>query len=240
MRVLITRPRPEAEGLARRLEQAGVGCVIEPLLAIRPRPGACLSLEGVQAVLVTSANGARALAGAARRRDVPVYAVGEASAKAARAHGFAAVSSAAGDVEALRRKVVAELDPARGRLVHVAASRRAGDLAGGLEAAGFTLDHAVLYDAVPAPSLGSTTRQALATDALDAVLFFSPRTAEAFVSLVGACGLAAACERLEALCLSPAVAKTLAGLAWRRVRTASRPDQDALLELMGLSRQATR
>ena len=172
MRVLITRPRPEAEGLARRLEQAGVGCVIEPLLAIRPRPGACLSLEGVQAVLVTSANGARALAGAARRRDVPVYAVGEASAKAARAHGFAAVSSAAGDVEALRRKVVAELDPARGRLVHVAASRRAGDLAGGLEAAGFTLDHAVLYDAVPAPSLGSTTRQALATDALDAVLFF--------------------------------------------------------------------
>ena len=70
--------------------------------------------------------------------------------------------------------------------------------------------------------------------------FFSPRTAEAFVSLVGACGLAAACERLEALCLSPAVAKTLAGLAWRRVRTASRPDQDALLELMGLSRQATR
>ncbi|MGH7060798.1 MAG: uroporphyrinogen-III synthase, partial [Stellaceae bacterium] len=94
---LVTRPREEAEALAAALARRGVAALIEPLLEIRYRTAAPLDLAGAQAVLCTSANGARALARASRVRDLPLFAIGEATAARARALGFSAVASAGGD-----------------------------------------------------------------------------------------------------------------------------------------------
>lgn len=232
MRVLITRPREDAGPLAERLAGMGVDSLIEPLLEIRYLPAAGLDLDGVQALLVTSANGARALARATDRRDLPVYAVGDGSARAAGAAGFARVESAAGDVEALAALVVARLDPGAGRVVHVAGSAVAGDLAGRLAAAGFAAERAVLYEARQARALSAACVAALRAGGLDAVALFSPRTAAGFVRLAREAGVAEACAGLEALCLSEAVAERAATLAWRRVRVARRPDLDSFLDLL--------
>ena len=101
MGVLITRPRHDAEAVARVLATRGVESLIEPLLEITNLPQAALDLDGVQAVLLTSANGARALAQATTRRDLTVLAVGPATAAAASDAGFTQVETAAGDVNAL-------------------------------------------------------------------------------------------------------------------------------------------
>ena len=234
MRVLVTRALADAVPLARRLAAAGVEALIEPLLEIHFH-AAGAELDGVQAVLVTSANGARALAAAGARRDLAVYAVGDASAQAAAEAGFHPVHSAAGTVEDLAARVVAELDARAGRLVHVAGTHVAGDLAGHLTAAGFSVERAVLYEARPARALGDVATQALRAGSLDAVLFFSPRTAAAFVSLVAAAGLAEHCRRLDALCLSRSIAEALADVEWRKVAIAARPEQQALLALCGIN-----
>jgi uroporphyrinogen-III synthase len=105
----------------------------------------------------------------------------------------------------------------------------AGDLAGRLGAAGFALRRVVLYEAQPAAELGSATRDALRLGHLDLALFFSPRTAATFVNLTAAAGLGAACGRITAIALSPAVASGLEALAWRGVRSAGAPTQSALL-----------
>src|SRR5579885_2968460 len=102
---LITRPEEDARPLADALKSRGIATVIEPLLSIRvlpeAAPGLTQDLEGVQALLFTSANGARAFAELSPRRDIGVLAVGDATAAAARALGFSAVESAGGDVQAL-------------------------------------------------------------------------------------------------------------------------------------------
>ncbi|MDP7310868.1 MAG: uroporphyrinogen-III synthase, partial [Alphaproteobacteria bacterium] len=64
MRALITRPREDAEELAQELRRRGLIPVLAPLLTIRNRAGVVPQLDGVQALLLTSANGARALAAA--------------------------------------------------------------------------------------------------------------------------------------------------------------------------------
>ncbi|MCH7544423.1 MAG: uroporphyrinogen-III synthase [Proteobacteria bacterium] len=93
MRALITRPREDARGLAELLGRRGIECVIEPLLTIEPVKDAKIDFTGVQAVLLTSANGARALAAwdagesAGAWRDLAVFTVGEATASAAREAG---------------------------------------------------------------------------------------------------------------------------------------------------------
>jgi uroporphyrinogen-III synthase len=230
--LLITRPREDAESFAAAVRALGIAPMIEPLFEIEPAASTPLDFTGVQAVLLTSRNGARALAAATAQRDIRVYAVGDGSAAAAREAGFGRVLSADGDVDALAAKVIAELQPAHGTLLHVAGKAVAGDLLGSLSAAGFAARHVVLYAARLIDRLSPSCRAALAAGRIDAVAFFSPRTAAAFVRLVRAEALEGTCTAMTSFCLSSAVATEIRPLAWRRVAVADRPNQTALLQLL--------
>lgn len=233
MQALITRPIEDAEPLAAALAARGITPVIEPLLAIRrppgPLPDLAAALVGAQAVLFTSANGARAFARTTARRDLPVFAVGDATGQAAAALGFGTVASAAGDVDDLAALVATQLDPGRGVLIHAVGSTVAGDLAGRLEAAGFEVRRVVLYSADPVASLSEAAVAALRGLRIDFGFFFSPRTAAHFVTLARAARIDEACRHVAAFCLSPAVAAELSSLAWARVIAAAAPEQRALL-----------
>src|SRR6202000_2067728 len=135
MHALITRPLEDAKPLADLLSARGVDCIVEPLLEIVPHDDAEIDLDGVQALLFTSANGVRAFAAHSPRRDLKVLTVGEGSAEAARAAGFNDVTAAGGDVDALAALAKLKLDPKSGALFHGAASALAGDLQGKLEEA---------------------------------------------------------------------------------------------------------
>jgi len=231
MRLLLTRPQDDSQKLAKTLHGFGCETMIEPMLTIRFLPNTPVDLTGAQAVLATSANGARALAAAQPHRAIPVYAVGDASAAAARALGFSPVAAAGGDVAALARLVADRLSPTDGPLVHPRARAVAGDLAGALAARGFTVRPLVLYEAVRATQISAAARTAIARGAVDGVVFFSPRTARTFVRLAETAALSL--DRLVAWCLSPAVAEGLGGATWRRIEIAARPTQDSLLTLIG-------
>jgi uroporphyrinogen-III synthase len=239
---LITRPDDDAEPLAAALIARGITVAREPLIAIKPIANASVDLEGVQALLFTSANGVRAFAGLSPRRDLAVFAVGDATARAARSAGFDRIESASGTVEDLARLVAARLDPKDGALFHAAGSAVAGDLAGLLGRKGFDLRRAMLYEAETATALSEETKARLERGEIGLVLLFSPRTAETFVKLVREAGDGAArgVERATALCLSPAVAKAAEGLAWRRILTAAKPDLPALLALVDQAVEAER
>jgi uroporphyrinogen-III synthase len=229
MKALITRPIEDAAPLAAALAARGVTPVSEPLLTIRPRPGAAVALEGVQAALLTSANGARVFARITTRRDLAILAVGDATAEAARTLGFDDVVSAGGNVEDLVALAASRLDPRRGILLHVTGSVVAGDLAGRLTAAGFRVARAVLYDAEPAAALSEATVSTLRGQRIAAAFFFSPRTAAHFVTLARAAALDEACRQVAAFALSPAVADALSPLGWAQITVAAAPEQAALL-----------
>lgn len=231
MRVLITRPRDDAEPLAEALKRRGIESVIEPLISIEPVDAALGSLDDVRAFLVTSANGLRALAAATDRRDIAVLAVGPATAEAAREAGFGPVEQADGDVVALASLVERRLKPGDGRLVHIAGTTVAGDLSGRLSAAGYTVERAVLYHSEAAQHLTDETISELRAGTISHVLLFSPRTARIFAELVGQAGIKASLKPVVALCLSDAVASA-ADLDFAAKRIAPRPDQEALLSLL--------
>ena len=231
-RLLLTRPREDSLALADVLAQRGVDALIEPMMTIRLDEQARLDLSGVQAVLLTSANGARALAAASRdraARHVPVLAVGCATAQAARDAGFGTVTAADGDVDALAALAAARLRPDAGRLVHVAGRVSTGDLAARLCAAGFEAERVPLYDAVAVGAFSPPARQALEAQTLAGAALFSPRTARLFAKLLRESGLETTARALTAFCLSQAVAVALETLSWKRVCVAARPRQEALV-----------
>lgn len=229
MRVAVTRPAGAGETFAAALAAEGHEAVAAPLLEIESLTTKLPDLAGYQAVLATSANafldcGEHSLAAASR-----VLAVGAATAAAARAAGAREVREAAGDAESLATLVEAACRPGDGPLLYLCGRVRRVDLAGRLRAAGFAVDQLETYEARPVADLPEVLRTRIADGELDAIAFFSPRTAGSFVRLLREAGLERACAGLTALCLSAAVAAELEHLAWRRVAVAETPTQEALL-----------
>jgi uroporphyrinogen-III synthase len=101
MKILVTRPLEDGQQIAARLAEMGHQAVLAPLLEPRFFEGPEPALDGVQAILATSANGIRALIRRTRRRDIPIFAVGPQTAEEAAKAGFTEVRSADGDAVAL-------------------------------------------------------------------------------------------------------------------------------------------
>jgi len=229
---MITRPREDGEILARELAELGIGAVLEPLLVIENLDGPPVDLSNVQALLITSANGVRAFCRRNAERDLPVFCVGGASARAAREAGFGRVESGGGGVEELARLVQSHLNAQDGALMHIAGTRVAGDLAGDLERAGFQVRREVLYQAAKQESLSADGAAALSSGSVGGVVFYSPRTAKTFKRLVEEAGLAGACRGLRGFCLSQAVADQARPLFGDGTRVAARPDGAAMMALL--------
>ncbi|MBN9524558.1 MAG: uroporphyrinogen-III synthase [Alphaproteobacteria bacterium] len=232
MRILVTRPAEQAAETARHLAALGHDVLIDPLLEIVARPGDLPPLDGVAAVLVTSVNGARALAAATPRRDVLTVAVGGRTAADLAAAGFAAVVEAGGDARAMLALVRQRFTPGTGRLLHVSGADVAADLVAELRPAGYDVVRAVLYEARAASRLDPATVAALKATRLDAALFFSPRTAALFARLSRREGVADAVSVVRACCLSAAVAAEVRALPWAAVHVSAQPTAECLFELL--------
>jgi len=233
MRFLVTRPEDDAAGTVRRLQDMGHEALVAPALEIEFLEIGIDADGGWQAWLATSRNGVRALIANDARRDLPLFAVGRSTAELAREAGFSDVRDADGDVDDLARLVRQSLSPADGPLFHGAGRDVAGDLAELLRADGFRVERRVLYRAVPATAIPAAVSSALHDRQIDAILFFSARSAEAFATLLNeGSDPASAFPGMTAICVSPRTAEAVNGLGFGRVMTARRPNQDEMMLLV--------
>ncbi len=226
--VLITRPSPGAEETAARVAALGLEPVLAPMLSVRSLPLRRLPAR-IDAVVLSSRNGLAGLPPSLHA--VPLFAVGAATAAAARAHGFADVRSAEGDGAALRVLVRSSVAGSRPSLLLPTARGQGSALAAGLRTDGFAVHRRAVYEARAAGSLPESARAALA-DGLLAALFFSAETARAFVACVRRAGLVDATREVDACAIGGSAGMALETLPWRRVRVAARPTQDELLALL--------
>jgi uroporphyrinogen-III synthase len=231
-KVWITRASPGAEATAGRVRAMGWEPVITPLLQIRDLP-AQVDLADVGALAFTSANGVRAFAHLSEERGLPVFAVGPATALAARDEGFATVVSADGDVAALAWTILGRKAQVGGWVLHPGAAELAGDLVGELERGGLMARHLPVYETVGAEvPPGFLAR----LDTIEAVLVHSPRAGRRLALLLHP----DAGAHLSAYCISAETLATLEGVTlWRRV-AAPLPNEDALLSLLADHRSPPR
>jgi uroporphyrinogen-III synthase len=234
VRLLLTRPEPDAERTAAALRERGHAVVIASIMRIEPLPNVEIGPGPWAAILVTSANAAHAISTHEHRPAlvrVPVFAVGDRSAQAMRAAGFADVTASGAGVDDLARFVAARLPP-NASLLYLAGEDRAGDLAGELRAKGFTVEIVVAYRAVAAQILPQAATDALA-GGIDGVLHYSRRSAEAYVNAARAAGVLKSALKPVHYCLSSQVAEPLTRAGAATIRIAARPLEAALIELIG-------
>ncbi len=226
MLVLVTRPREQAEETARLLRAAGHDVLVDPVLEVRSLPAPQIAPGEIAAVAITSANAAPALA--ALPPELPVFAVGEATAHAAHALGREIAGVGSSDGAALAELIRRSVRP-HGVILHLCGREVREGLEAELVATGYVYRPAVVYEAVPTDDLSPEAAHAIVGKRLGAVLLFSPRSAALWAWKVRAAGLDGQLTGVLAACLSEAVAAQLQGLRFGSIRVAGSRDQKALL-----------
>lgn len=232
-RVLVTRAADQAEDTARRLREQGHVPVIAPLRRVE-RLVERLDGEAPARIVVTSANALRDIAVPPGWLAVPVIAVGEATAQAARDAGFPKVSAAGGDARSAASLLLAggvSAEP----VVFLAGSPRKPDFEAMLEAAGQAVRVVEIYRMIEDASLPAGILEEFTAGSLDVVLHFSAESATTFIKALAVAGLPLPALSPRHLALSADAARPLveAGLSRAALLVARCPTQDALLDLLG-------
>jgi uroporphyrinogen-III synthase len=232
MRILVTRPEPDAARTAVKLRAAGHEVAVDSLLTIE-----AIAFEPPRgeyaALAVTSANAFRAVAtnsSIEKLKSLPLFALGMHTANAARLAGFVSIEVAGGDAGALGESLARKL-PANSRVLYLAGEDRARDLAALTASANIAVETLVVYRAKAAERLREATVEKLRARGFDVALHFSPRSAETLIALARKAGCESALRSLRHLCLSDAVGLVLSE-AGMKAEIAPRPEEEALLSLL--------
>jgi uroporphyrinogen-III synthase len=233
MRIIVTRPEPDGSRQAETLAARGHEVVLAPLLTVEFVRGVPLQTDGAQALIATSRNALRALSAHAERDvalKLPLFAVGEGTARLAQELGFADVTIGLGTGSELGTLIAGELRPEDGPLVHLAGETLAFDLKGALEERGFSVRQPVLYRAEVVETLPAGAASLLGAGGFDGVILMSPRTARIFAALARPLAVMQA-KRPVCYCLSKAVADEAAAYGFV-TRVPARPREEDVLALV--------
>jgi uroporphyrinogen-III synthase len=234
MRLLVTRPEPDASLLAEELRNLGHEPVLQPLLEFRSLDFDAGALKAAAALIVTSGNALRAVQAKLKIADIahiPLFCTGEETARRAAAAGFCSIAAVAGTAGELAPKIA--LGVRKGsRLVHVTGKHRAFDLAAALIREGLSLFTLSVYDMVPCLAFEAGLAGDLKSGRIGGAILMSPRTAEIFAGLCAAHGLAGNAKALCYFCLSETVARKLEPLRPACLYVAEIPSRKALLALI--------
>ncbi|NNC73614.1 MAG: uroporphyrinogen-III synthase [Sphingomonadaceae bacterium] len=215
-RLIVLRPEPGASATAERAISAGWDAVTAPLFTIVRRGWSPPDPAGFDALMVTSSNAMRhGGAALARYRDLPLYAVGEASADAARGAGIGDIRTNGPDVAALADSLRAD---GRHSVLHLA-----GEDVRAFDERGLAVTRVAVYAAEPAEPDGLSG--ALAEPAI--ALLHSPRAAARFAEYCDGHAIDRAAIAIAAI--SPAALHE-AGGGWRSAVVAEKPGDAALLD----------
>ena len=209
-RVLVLRPEPGASATVKRARERGLDALAVPLFEIEPVAWEAPQASGFDGLLLTSANAVRC--GGERLKDfraLPVYAVGETTAQAARDAGFDVAATGDCGVERLLGSIEPKL-----KLVHLAGADRKLPDKPRQEIRSIAVYRAKAIEGVDLGDAGSSI-----------ALIHSPRAGRRFAELMDADKAS-----VTIAAISPDAADAT-GAGWARVEVAEAPNDEALLAL---------
>jgi uroporphyrinogen-III synthase len=228
MRILLTRPEADAKRSAARLEALGHDVVLAPLFEIFPT-GAARPEAAPDRLLATSAHAFDGLPAQADLTALRLDLVGERTAAAARASGFAQIGIIAPEAKALAIALAREGRQPQ-NFLYLAGRDRRPDLETSLAALGHRVTPWIVYETRETEAAAHRLPEIWTQERIDAVLHFSARSAALYVALAERAGLLALALAPLQVAISARAALSLTGAP--DVRTAPTPDLEGLVSCL--------
>ena len=208
----------------------GLEPVVEPVLQVRPVKGAAIDLAGADALAFTSQAAVVAFAALSPERGLRVFAVGAATAAAARDFGFSQIEPLPdrGDVQGLAA-LIAETGAKPRLVVNPTARQPAANLAALLAARRIATRSVAVYETV-------RTGLAAAPADIAGVVIHSARAGEAVAKLVPP----GEAPGLVAYAISEVAAAALRQRGFGRILIAETPDEASLLQRIAIDQNRPR
>ncbi len=238
--IVVTRPEPDASDYADELKAQGYSVLVEPMLKIVSCDFEVPDMSDYHGVLLTSANAIRAFMDRVENFDldfnIPVYCVGKHTAAAAQYAGFLNVISVDGIGADLLVYVLGLEDVQGKRFLHLCGDHVAFPLVERLKDKGVHSDALAVYRSKAVQEFSSEFIDALRNGDIEAVTFFSKRTAQVFVGLIAESDSESEiCERLcgiKALSISQSVVECVRVLRWGVSYVSETPDRAGIMALL--------
>jgi uroporphyrinogen-III synthase len=225
--LLLTRPKAQADAMAEALRSRGHRIHLAPLLRVDRLPFDDIRLRTASAIIITSANAVPALDGL--DPAIRIFAVGPDTALATKAAGFSNVMAAMGTASSLLDVVKHHWQPEDGTLAYASGHHVSVDVAGALALQGYNCKRLEVYATRQVLQLPEDTVGLFRRGEIDAVLFMSARTADAFSELVVSAGISDSCKTTRSLSMSAKIAARLGHLPWIESLTAALPTREGIL-----------
>ena len=210
-RVLVLRPEPGASATVKRAKERGLDTVAVPLFEIEPVEWEVPETGSFDGLLLTSTNAIRQAGDRLTDlRGLKVYAVGAATAEAAREAGFDVASTGEAGIDRLLGSLEPEL-----KLLHLGGEDRRAPEDARQEIRPVTVYRARQRDDVEFGDVDGSV-----------ALIHSPRAGKRFAELVNPDA-----KNSVAIAAISEEAKAAAGDGWAQVEAAETPSDDALLAL---------
>tara|TARA_Y100000590_G_C15699429_1_gene1006285 strand:+ start:946 stop:1671 length:726 start_codon:yes stop_codon:yes gene_type:complete len=232
VKILITRPEPDASDLTIKLISKGYKVLKSPIVDIIEYKNNLTDLDNISAVITSSKNGIRSLARANKNRNICLYVVGQASKEEAERIGYTNIRVGPGDAIGLCDLICDKLSPSHDDLIYISGRHQSFDISGYLISKKFNIKKVVLYEVKAKKDFPKKIIEAIKNNEIDALLFYSPRVAEIFVEFIQEKNLANQVKNFDVFCISAKVAKKIENVGWRRVLIANYPDQKSIFSLL--------
>ena len=230
--ILILRGEEDSGELAEAIKAKGFEPLIEPVLQIEFLDVEFPDIEPMQPLVITSANGVRALAAKTTERRNPVFAVGANTADEARRVGFVDIQTAAGTAEDLVELLLQAHKTGLMTSIYIRATDISKDLVRILSKNGMNMEEFVAYEAKPAQYLSINLLRRLDNREIDAVMAFSVRGGKTFAELAEQYDRVHRLKSTKALCISNAVVESVSVLPFQQTLVADTPDRYGMMKLL--------
>ncbi len=235
--VLITRPKEDAEVLSHLLNEINIPHMIASMVEVKQEAvaapvRAALKQASLQGIILTSRHGAACLPTIDISKELPVYTVGDATARAAHDVGFSNVLSPGNTAEALFEYIASHNKTSGGAFFYPHGYDIAFDMEKALSEKSFSVVAASTYNAEKIEALSPHLIHSLTSGDISHVTFFSKRTAQSYQDRILKYGLAEPHQNMTALCIRDSVEGAISGLPWKELRSANVPSFEAMLELI--------
>ncbi len=230
--VLITRPEVDSHDLAQEIENLNYHVICEPFLKIVLDNVTLPNLNDYAGLIFTSANGVRAILNQIVNFDIPVFCVGNQTYDVAVQAGFTNVLNANGTLNDLAGLI--STHTVDKPYLYVRACDVSNDLTALVK--NVRIEEIIAYHADMIEEISSLPRQVMMRGEVGSILFFSKRTAEAFVQWLKndpqSASIAAALKHTRALCLGDSMVECLSVITWKDIQVAPHPNRQGLLKLL--------
>jgi len=215
--ILVTRPFKQSLRTQEELEFRGYNCLVYPLMDIRPKQNWVAEIkDGYDGIIITSQNAAEIVKSHPLLRAVSLYVVGGESSKILLEGNIKFVAEDSSELaKYLKKQNLQKLLFLSGDYVSTDFIKCAKEV-----------KRVVVYESVAINKLPLEMMEFVRH-----VLFYSPRSAEIFRTLITNYNL----KKITAICMSKKVAKAIADLDWAEVKIAKKPNESSLLSFLPLS-----